>query len=253
MLAAMTARLLTLLAAFLVVTAAAAAAVDVLSAGAVEPGLVAAAAQFQRQSGTAVQIRYAAAPGLRQKIAAGEPADLLIAPPGVVDDLAKLGKLDPAGARLVGRVGIGVAAPAGAQSPNVATVKALSGAVRRATKVIYNRASSGLYVEKMLAQLGLADVVAGKAVRVEDGAAVMQQLVGADPGTIGFAPVTEIKLFAGKGVQLVAPLPAEVQNYLVYVAVVLPAAASRPEAKALLDFLVGEAGPLLKAGGVERD
>ena len=54
-------------------------ALEVLSAGAVEPGLAAAADAFRRSSGSVLTIRYATAPVLRQKVTAGEAAGVVIA------------------------------------------------------------------------------------------------------------------------------------------------------------------------------
>ena len=83
----------------------AAADVKVLSAGAVEPGLQRAAEQFKRASGNEIKIQFNTAPQLAKRMAEGEVADILIAPPAVLDEQAKNGKISMQGRLTLGRVG----------------------------------------------------------------------------------------------------------------------------------------------------
>src|SRR2546428_5963396 len=70
-----------------------AAEIKVLSAGAVEPGLRAAAAAFQKQSGHGVNITFNTAPEIRKRIAGGDAFDVVIAPPAALDEFAGAGKV----------------------------------------------------------------------------------------------------------------------------------------------------------------
>src|SRR6266699_5379455 len=70
-----------------------AAEIRVLSAGAVEPGLRAAAAAFKKQSGHDVRITFNTAPEIRKRIAGGDSFDVVIAPPAALDEFAGAGKL----------------------------------------------------------------------------------------------------------------------------------------------------------------
>ena len=54
---------------------------------------------------------------------------------------------------------------------------------------------------------------------------------------IGFGPITEIKSFEPKGVVLVGPLPADVQNYTTYVAAVLQNTAANEAARDFIRYL----------------
>src|SRR5882672_3733526 len=87
--------------------------ISVLSAGAVEPGLAKAAEQFRRDTGHPVKIQYGTAPQLAKRLADGEKADILIAPPGVIDAQVKAGKVSAQGGAPVGRVGVGVVVRSG--------------------------------------------------------------------------------------------------------------------------------------------
>src|SRR5258706_9892698 len=93
-----------------------AAEIRVLSAGAVEPGLRAAAAAFQKQSGHTVNIAFNTAPEIRQRIGAGEAFDVVIAPPAPLDEFAGKGTGDRAN---LGREGLGVAVLPGAPVPAI--------------------------------------------------------------------------------------------------------------------------------------
>src|SRR2546426_3807812 len=85
-----------------------AAEIRVLSAGAVEPGLRAAAAAFHKQSGHDMRITFNTAPEIRKRIAGGDAFDVVIAPPAALDEFAGAGKVTADRAHL-GRVGPGVA------------------------------------------------------------------------------------------------------------------------------------------------
>jgi molybdate transport system substrate-binding protein len=68
---------------------------------------------------------------------------------------------------------------------------------------------------------------------------------------IGFGATTEMKRLDGKGLRIIAALPAEVQNYTSYAAVPMPGSAGKPEVQALLAFLQDKGRPIMQANGVE--
>src|SRR5512137_1356651 len=70
---------------------AAAAEITVLSGGAVEPGLRAAVGAFEKQSGHTVRITFNTAPQIQKRVEGGDKFDIVIAPPAVIEPLAKLG------------------------------------------------------------------------------------------------------------------------------------------------------------------
>src|SRR6266446_5824444 len=76
--------------------------INIISAGAVEPGVVAAADAFRKETGTEVKIKFATAPAIQQRVGGGEAADVVIAPPALIEELAKAGKLDGSGRATVG-------------------------------------------------------------------------------------------------------------------------------------------------------
>jgi molybdate transport system substrate-binding protein len=204
----------------------------VLSAGAVEPGIRPALAAFERASGHTTRIEFAGAPVLRTRVAGAPSADVVVLTQGIVDELAGQGTtLGPRAP--IGRVGVGVAVRPGAAVPDIASTESLKAALTDADVVVFNRSSTGLYVERMLQQIGMADIVNAKAAREQDGAAVMKRLlVGTARREFGFGATTEIVLFRDQGLKLVGPLPAALQNYTAYVALPWPGLPAADPARA---------------------
>jgi molybdate transport system substrate-binding protein len=214
-----------------------AAEIKVLSAGAVEPGLAAAVEAFRAESGHATRIRFATAPALRRLVGEGEPADVVIAPPAVLDELDKAGRLDGALRATLGRVGVGIAVRSGAPVAGVSTVDKLKQSLRETGGLVFNQASTGLYVERLLVRLGLAEELKPRITRYPDGAAVMEHLLKGTGPEIGAGAITEILLYRDRGLRFVGPLPPEVQNHTTYAAAVLRTAAEADAARRFLAFL----------------
>jgi molybdate transport system substrate-binding protein len=244
----------TVLAIVVAITAASAAADDlrVMSAGAVEPGLVRLVEQFKLDTGHTVQVQFGSAPQLTSRLAAGQPGDVLIAPTAVMDQAVASRTVQAPTRTPVGRVGVGVAVRRGAAVPDVSTVDRLKSALVAADAVVFTRGSSGQYVEKMLAKIGVAESIASKIVRAEDGEALIARLVGGKGNDIGLGAITEIRQYEPKGVMLVAPLVDRVQNFTVYEAAVMTAARTPQSAARFVGFITTpEARKTLAAVGVQ--
>ena len=226
-----------------------AAEIRVLSAGAVEPGLRAAAAAFKKQSGHDVNIAFNTAPEIRKRIAGGDSFDVLIAPPAALDEFA--GKVTADRVNL-GRVGLGVAVRPGAAVPDISSADALKRSVLEADSIVFNRASTGIYLENLFKKMGLYDEILSKTTRYPDAGAVMEHVLKGKGKEIGFGPVTEILLHRDKGLKLVGPLPADIQNYTSYSATAMTSAANAELAKAFVRYLGSpESKALLAAAGVD--
>jgi molybdate transport system substrate-binding protein len=117
-----------------------------------------------------------------------------------------------------------------------------------ADSVIYNRASSGLYVEGLLQRLGLAEQIQAKTKRYI-GTDMIEPLINGKGKEIGFMPLVQILHFRGRGLQLVGPLPADIQNYTSY------AAAPAPKSEGGLTFVrfleTSEAKGIFVGAGIE--
>ena len=198
----------------------------VLSAGAVKRGVAQIGKAFERESGNKVAIEFATAPEIRQRVAAGETADVIVAPPAVLDDIAKQGKIVTESRGFVGRSRMGVVVHAKTAAPGLGDTAAVKRALLGATAVVHNKASSGIYSAKLLEMLGLKGALGQKIVVVETGSAIMEYVAAHPPAAIGLAQISEVMVMIDKGcaVKLAAPLPNEIQNVTSYDAAAFSAA-----------------------------
>lgn len=236
--------------AMMITGAAAGAEITVLSGGAVEPGLNAAAAAFRKESGHAVKITYNTTPQMRKRVGSGDAFDVVIAPPAAIKEFAAAGKVEEGGVN-VGRVGLGVVVRPGAAVPDITNAEAIRRTVLEAESIVFNRASSGLYFESLLKKMGVYEQVEAKSARYATGAEVMEHVLKGKGKEVGFGPITEILQYKEKGLRLVGPLPAEIQNYTSYTAAVMSAGTSKDAAQAFVKFLGGAGKPLFVAAGID--
>jgi molybdate transport system substrate-binding protein len=226
--------------------------VTVLSAGAVEPGLRAALALYEKEIGRKVPVTFNTAPQIRERLEKkGDRFDVVIVPPAAMDVFAEAGRVE-AQRVMLGRVGQGLAVRPGAPVPDISSVDALKRAMLEAESVVFNRATGGQYIESMLRKMGVYDQIEKKTTRYTSAGEVMDHLLKGKGREIGFAPMTEIMLYKEKGLRFVGPLPTEVQQYNAYVASPMRGAANASAAAALVKFLgTPAAKAALAAGGVE--
>ena len=217
--------------------AAAAEPLRVLSAGAVEPALAAALERWRSSDGGGeVAVFFATAPRIAERIAGGERPDLLLATSRMIDELERAGKL-AAKPVTVGSVGVGIAVRAGAPVPEIRDEASLREHLLAADAVVFNRASTGLYMERLLDRLGLLSAIEAKAVRFPDGDGVLRRIASGSGREIAFAAATEIALFWERGVRFAGPLPDGLQNRTTYAAALLDGGSPNAEAQRLLAFL----------------
>lgn len=215
----------------------------VLSAGAVKRGVTRVAAAFEKDTGTKVTIEFTPVPEVRKRIAAGEAADVVIASPGAMDEIAAQNRIDAASRGFIGRSRMGVVIHADAPMPAITDTESFKKLLLAASHVVRNEASSGIYSEKLLNKLGLTDVLGSKIVIVKTGSGIMEYVADHPAQAVGLAQISELMVMMDKGckVKLAAPLPDEIQNMTSYDAAATtgaPAAAAElarrlasPEAK----------------------
>lgn len=220
----------------------------VLSAGAIEPGVTQAVAAFLQETGHQARVTFNTAPQIRKRMTSGESWDIVIAPPALLDEITQGRQLD-APRVPVGRVGLGVVVRPGAPRPDMANAEAVKRALAQADSLVFNRASTGLYLEGLLRKWGVYGELEAKTTRYADGASVLEHVLHGKGREIGFGAITEILLYREKGLQLVGPLPAEIQNYTAYSALSLN---SEDVAHNFVRYLGSPAGrTLFSAAGIE--
>ena len=218
-----------------------AAEVKVLAAGAVRDVVKELADGYAKATGVEVDVSFGAMGPLKASIGAGARADVVILTPVVFTELIESGKLGVKRRAAVGRVGVGVAVRTGVVHPDIATTAAFRNALLATPVLIYGNpkvTSSGAYFAKLIDNMGLADALRAKTMMFADGHEVMTNLGRSEGMAIGVTQISEILSNLAMGVDLVGPLPLELQNYTVYEAAVLSNAPSPSEADAFFDRLV---------------
>ncbi|WP_137044569.1 substrate-binding domain-containing protein [Pseudolabrys sp. FHR47] len=233
-------------------SAASAAEIKVLSAGAFKQVVLALAPDFEKASGHKLIVDNDTAGALKKRIEGGEAFDVAIITPAIVDDLIASGAIAGGSRVNVATVGVGVVVKEGAAKPDIATVEAFKQALLAAKSVAYidpaSGGSSGIYIDKLLERLGIADAVRAKA-KLKKGGYVADLIVSGE-AELGLHQISEI--VPVKGAVLVGPLPKEIQNTTTYAAGIGARSANKDAAAQLIRSFIGEAaGAALRAKGMD--
>src|SRR5262245_3397429 len=173
-------------------------ALKVLSGGAAQGLLEALAPRFEAETGYAIGGSFGAVGVMRDKLLAGEPADLVILTAAMVADLARQGLLEAASICDLGTVRTAVAVRAHDPVPAIDTVDRLRTALIAADAIFFpdpQQATAGIHFAKVLRTLGITgEALAAKAHSHPNGATAMRALAAWPSGrAIGCTQATEIR------------------------------------------------------------
>jgi molybdate transport system substrate-binding protein len=209
---------------------------------------------FEKATGHTVVTAYGPSMGtsdeaIPNRLSRGEPADVLIMVGYALDELAAKSQVVAASRVELARSRIGAAVRKGAAHPDISTVEALKQALLQAKSVAYSDSASGVYVSGELFQkLGIAAEMKGKARKII--AERVGNVVARGEAELGFQQISELKPIAG--IDLLGPLPPEVQKITIFSAGVAAKSEKPDVAKQLISFLSSkEAGPAIAATGLD--
>jgi molybdate transport system substrate-binding protein len=190
--------------------------IHVMSGGAPKEVFARLTPKFEQLTGHKVKFTYAVITALREKLAAGEKADVLVMPVPVLDGFAKDGKVRADSRATFAIVGISVVVKDGAAKPDISTQEKFRAAMLAARSVVHatpGKTPSGTHMGKVMEQLGIADAMAKKVIHrpALDGGV---QLVITGEAEIGIYPASEVA--SVKGLAVVGPLPAGIDLTIVY-------------------------------------
>ena len=227
-----------------------AAEVKVLASTAIKTALEVLAPQFEKATEHKVSVTYGASARLQPEIEKGAAFDLAILSTAVTDALIKQGKLVAATRVDIARSGAGVAVRKGAPRPDISTIESFKRAMLDAKSLGYSETgATGQFLMAMFQHLGITDEMKPKLKLARPNQPSLQALADGEID-IGLPQISEALVFPG--VDLVGPLPPEVQVYTVLPAAVGTNAQSPDAAKSLLRFLATPAAvSVLKAKGLE--
>ena len=149
-------------------------------------------AEFERVSGHKLNLTFGLAAAFKQKIEAGEPFDVAVLTPALLDDTIKQGKVTGDNRAIIARAGNGLAIRAGAARPDIATPEAFKATLLNAKSIAYAKAGqSGVYFMGLLDRLGVADAVKPRSLAQASGVDVAAAVASGD-AEFGVLPISEI-------------------------------------------------------------
>ena len=204
---------------------------------------------FERATGHRLIVISDIAIRMVRRIQAGEPFDLLVAAPAQIDGLIKEGKIAAETRTNLTRSGIGVEVRAGAPKPDIGSVDAFKRALLNAKSIAYlKEGQSGIYLEKMIERLGIAEAIKAKVTRPETD--IVSELVAKREVELGMVVITQI--LTTPGVELVGPLPPAIQSYITFAAGISTSSRAPSAARDLMKLLTGPSVlPVISSQGME--
>jgi molybdate transport system substrate-binding protein len=229
-----------------------AAEVRVMISGGLTAAFNALVPEFERTSGHKVITAYGPSMGttanaIPVRLERGEPADVLIMVGYALGDLARQGKVVPESRVDLVNSKIGLAVKSGAPKPDISSTDALKRALLAAKTVAYSDSASGVYISnEMFGKLGIADAMKDKAKKIP--ATPVAEIVARGEAELGFQQISELKPVAG--IDIVGPLPDELQKVTVFSAGIASVAKEPEAGKALIRFLASPAArdTIVKSG-----
>jgi molybdate transport system substrate-binding protein len=200
-------------------------------------------AEFTSVTSFGVQLESAGGVDVARRVQGGEAVDVVVLAANAIEQLLADGRL-LAGSRVdVVRSGMGIAVRSGGLRPDVGSEDALRRAVLAAATVGYSTGPSGKYLVSLFERWGIAQQIAVRIVQAPPGVPVAT-LVARGDVALGFQQLSE--LLGVPGIDVLGPLPQEVQHITLFSAAVSATCARSDPARALLDFLAGAAAAATK-------
>lgn len=227
------------------------AAIRVLSGGAPKEIFTQLTSQFERESGRTVDYTFAVMSALREKVAAGEKADVLVMPTNILDAYEKDGVVRAQGRAVLGLVSVNAVVRKGATKPDLSTPDAVKQAMLTARAITHatpGETPSGTHMGKLVERLGIAQAMQGKIFHrsaLRGGV----ELVASGEAEIGFYPKSEV---LDPRLDLAGPLPSAIQLTTIYGAAVTVASAEPDAAAGFIAFMAdAKHRPVWTKGGFD--
>jgi molybdate transport system substrate-binding protein len=206
------------------------------------------APQFEKATKHKVTTVFGLAGAHKTKIEEGEPFDVAILTPPLLDDLIAKGRVSAASKSTIARTGLGLMIKAGGHKPDIGTVDTFKRTLLAAKSITFASAgASGVAFVATAKQLGIADSIKTKP--AASGEEVNANVLSGS-SDLAVLPISEI--LPVKGAELGGVFPADVQTYVIMAAGV-NAKASGNAAKDFVAFLMSPANnAVIKTKGMER-
>jgi molybdate transport system substrate-binding protein len=201
--------------------------------------------QHERVNGQKVTVEYGTPPQLAERFKG--TIDVVMATEQALAGFQRDGLVFPERTEIA-RVGMAIFVRTGAPKPDVSSVEAFKRSLEAAKSIAYidpaSGAPGGIYLSKLFEQFGIAGALSPKTKLL--GPSGAEKAVAAGEIELGLSQKTVI--LASPGVELVAPLPAEIQNYLTFFAAVATASKQPDAAKAFIQSVAASRQALRAKG-----
>lgn len=205
------------------------------------------APRYERESGHRLATLWVPSADIPRRLQAGEIVDLVIGSAPSLDAMIAAGHLAKPRVDLA-TCGVAAAVKSGARKPDLESAEDLKRAVLHAWGVVYSQGPSGVYLEQLFERMGIAGEIAHKVKRVKGEPA--GEVVARGEAELGFQQMSE--LLPVEGIDIVGPLPDEVQEITTFSAGVHARAPSPEAARALVEYLQAPAAAsVIEASGMK--
>src|SRR5580765_3705527 len=219
----------------------------VLSSLAIKEAYLELQPQFEKKTGLKVQTEWLGMVDIVKRIKAGEVADLLIASQKVMGEMKSLGKVSEVVD--LAKSGVAVAVKKGAKRPDIGSAEAVKRALRAAKSIGYSSGPSGVYLVELFQKWGIAEELKPKSTQTPPGTAV-GPLIADGRVELGFQQMSE--LLPTSGIDILGPLPAEIQTITTFSGGVHAAAKEADAARAWLAFITApQSAAVLRKHGMD--
>jgi molybdate transport system substrate-binding protein len=204
--------------------------------------------RYQAATGARIDADFAPTLGLLKRLREGETADVVILTREGLEELVNEGSVTAASCLDLARSYVGIAVKAGAGHPDIATEAALCATLLAARSVAYSRiGASGIFFAQLIERLGIASEINAKAT-VTSGFTADRLITG--EADLAVQQISELKQVAG--IEVLGPIPRELQTAAVFSAGAMVASPRAAQAEQLLRFLASpEVAPVLRDSGLE--
>ena len=207
------------------------------------------ARDYEARKGTHVEIRSMGGVEAAKLVRAGKATDVVVLASKVMGALEAEGHLAKGCTKDFARSEIGIAVRAGAPRPSVESEQAVKQAMRDAGRICYSTGPSGDHLKALCEKWDFAHSVLARALVAPPGVPVAE-LVAKGEADLGFQQLSE--LIGQPGVEIVGPLPPEIQAVTVFSAGVSSKSGDPEAARALVAFISSaETGDTKRRYGME--